>query len=148
MYGIAQIAAPEHPGDLGCQVKSCFGQILPFHTKIDPTSEVITHYARVNLYSRHNEVPSCIQGTMTSLLMVPDYQSMVQTNIIKEYPLLSVYSVGTVHHATRFQWKSMAGVFNTFGMRYIIDCTTASLSSIVSSRHVGSPCDLYGKDFA
>jgi hypothetical protein len=42
----------------------------------------------------------------------------------------------------------MAGVFNTFGMRYRIDCTTASLSLINSSRHVGSPCHFYGKDFA
>jgi hypothetical protein len=108
----------------------------------------MTYHTRVNLYCRHNEVPPCIQGTMTSLSMVPDSQSMVQTNIIKEYPLLSVYSVGTVHHATRFLWKSMAGVFNTFGMRYRFDCTTSSLSSIDSSRHVGSPCDLYGKDFA
>jgi hypothetical protein len=108
----------------------------------------MTYYDRVNVYSRHNEVPPCIQCTMTSLSMVPDSQSMVQTNIIKEYPLLYVYSVGIVHHATRFLWKSMAGVFNTFGMKYRIDCTTASLSSIGSSRHVGSPCDLYGKYFA
>jgi hypothetical protein len=28
MYGIAQIAVPGQPGDLGCQVKSCFGQIF------------------------------------------------------------------------------------------------------------------------
>jgi hypothetical protein len=86
MYGIAQIAAPEQPGDLGCQVKSCFGQIISFCTKIDPTSEVMTYYARVNLYSKHEDVPPCIQGTMTSISMVPDSQSMVQTNIMKEYP--------------------------------------------------------------
>jgi hypothetical protein len=73
---------------------------------------------------------------------------MVQTNIMKQYPLLSVYSIGTVHHAIRFSWKSMAGVFNTFGTMYHIDCTTASLSLIDSLHHVGSPCDLYGKDFA
>jgi hypothetical protein len=30
MYGFAQIAAPEQPGDLGYQVKSCFGQIVYF----------------------------------------------------------------------------------------------------------------------
>jgi hypothetical protein len=72
---------------------------------------------------------------------------MVQTNSMKEYPLLYLYSVVTVHHATCFSWKSMAGVFNTFGMRYRIDCNTASLSLIDSLRHVGSPCDLYGKDF-
>jgi hypothetical protein len=30
MYGIAHIAAPEQPGDHGCQVKSCFGQIVSF----------------------------------------------------------------------------------------------------------------------
>jgi hypothetical protein len=147
MYGIAQIVAPELHGDRGCQVKSCFGQIVSFRRKIDPTSEVMTHYARVNLYCRHNEPPPCIQGTMTCLSMVPYSQSTVQTHIIKEYPLLYVYSVGNVHHATRISWKSMAGVFNTFGMRYRFDCTTASLSSIDSSRHVGSPCDLYGKDF-
>jgi hypothetical protein len=111
MYGIAQIAAPEQPGDLGWQVKSCVGQIVSFRTKIYPTSEVMTYYARVNLYSRRNEAPPCIQGTMNSLSMVPDSQSMVQTNIIKEYPLLYVCSVGTVHHATHFSWKSMAGVF-------------------------------------
>jgi hypothetical protein len=69
MYGISQIAAPDQPGDLGCQVKSCLGQIISFRTKIDPTSEVMTYYARVNLYSRHNEVPPCIQGTMTRLSM-------------------------------------------------------------------------------
>jgi hypothetical protein len=148
MYGISQIAAPEQPGDLGCQVKSCFGQIISFRTKIDPTSEVMMYYARVNPYYGHNEVPLCIQGNMTSLSMVPDSQSMVQTNSIKEYPLLSVYSIGTVHHATRFSWKSMAGVLNTFGMRYRIDCTTSPLSSIDCSRHVGNPRVLYGKDFA
>jgi hypothetical protein len=73
---------------------------------------------------------------------------VVQTNIMKEYPLISVYSVGTVHYAIRFSWKSMTGVFNTFGKMYRIDCTTASLSLKDSSRHVGSPCNLYGKDFA
>jgi hypothetical protein len=124
MYGISQIAAPEQPGDLGCQVKSCLGQIFSFHIKIDPTSQAMPYYARVNLYSRHNEVPPRTQGTMTSLSMVPDSQSMVQTKIIKEYPLLSVHSVGTVYHATRFFRKSMAGVFNTLGTRYRIDCTT------------------------
>jgi hypothetical protein len=118
MYGIAQIAALEQPGDLGCQVKSCFWQIISFRRKIDPTSEAMTYYTRVNLYCRHNEVPPRIQGTVTSLSMVPDSHSMVQTNIIKEYPLLSIYSVGNVHHGTRFSWKSMAGVFNKFGMRY------------------------------
>jgi hypothetical protein len=146
MYDISKIAAPEQPDDLGCQVKSCFGQIISCRTKIDPTSEVMTYYSRVNLYSSQNEVPPCIQGTMTSLSMVPASQSMVQTNIIKDYPLLYVYSVGTVHHATSFSWKSMAGVFNTFGMRYRIDCDTASLSSIDIPCHVGIPCDLYGKD--
>jgi hypothetical protein len=90
MYGIAQIAAPELPGDLGCQVKSCFGQIGSFRRKIDPTSEAMTYYARVNLYCRHNEVPPCIQGTTTIPSMVPDSQSLVQTNIKKEHPLLSV----------------------------------------------------------
>jgi hypothetical protein len=73
---------------------------------------------------------------------------MAQNNIMKEYALLSVYSVGTVHHATRLSCNSVAGVFNTFGMRYLIDCTTASLSLIEISCRVGSPCDLYGKDFA
>jgi hypothetical protein len=42
----------------------------------------------------------------------------------------------------------MAGVFNTFSIRHRIDCTTTSSSLIDSSRHVGSPCDLYGKYFA
>jgi hypothetical protein len=73
---------------------------------------------------------------------------MVQTNIVKEYTLLSVYSVSNVHHATSFSLKSMEGIFNTFGTRYRIDCTIASLSLIDSSRHIGSPCDLYGKDVA
>jgi hypothetical protein len=77
MHGIAQTAAPEHPGNLGCQVKSCFGQIISFRTKIDPMSEVMTYYVRVNLYSSQHEVPPWIQGTMTSLSMVADYQSMV-----------------------------------------------------------------------
>jgi hypothetical protein len=67
MYGIAHIAAPEQPGDRGCQVKSCFGQTVSFRGKIDPTSEVMTYHARVNIYCRHNEVPPYIQGTMTSL---------------------------------------------------------------------------------
>jgi hypothetical protein len=125
MYGIAKISALEQPGDIGCQVKSCFGQIISCCTKIDPTSEVMTYYARVNIYSKHEEVPPCIAGIMISMLMVPDSQSMVQTKIIKDYPLLYVYSVGTVNHATHFSWKSMADVFNTFGTRYCIDCTTS-----------------------
>jgi hypothetical protein len=62
MHGIAQIAAPEQPGDLGWQVKSFFRQIVSFRTKIDPTSEVMKYYARVNIYCMHNEVPPCIQG--------------------------------------------------------------------------------------
>jgi hypothetical protein len=86
IHGIAQIAAPEQPGDLGCQVKSCFGQIISSRTKIDPTSEVMMYYATMNLYSRHEEVPPCIQGTMTSLSIVPESQSMVQTDIMKSTP--------------------------------------------------------------
>jgi hypothetical protein len=53
MYGITQIAAPEQPGDLGCQVESCFGQIVSFRTKIDPTSEIMMCYDRAKIYSKH-----------------------------------------------------------------------------------------------
>jgi hypothetical protein len=144
MYGLTQIAAPGQPGHFALQVKSCFGQILSFRVKIDIRSETMTYYVTVNIYAEHNEFPSDGISVM-SISMVPESQSVIQTNLVKEYPIQTLYSVGTVHHFTQFTWRAMAGRFNTFGSEYRIHFDTKKVSEIDSSRHIGSQCDLYGR---
>jgi hypothetical protein len=145
MYGLTQIAAPEH---LALQVKSCFGQIISFCMKLDPRSDTMTYYVTMNLYVKHKVLPS--NGiSVTSLSIVSKLQSMLQTILVKEYPVLTLYSVGTVHHSTRFSWRTMVGRFNTCGSGYIIDCANQKLSEIDRSCHIGSPCaDLHGRFFS
>jgi hypothetical protein len=147
MHGIVSIVTQAPTGDLACQVKICFGQILSFCAKVDPRTDTITFYATVNLYAMHEEAPTGVTG-LTSLSMRPDYQSMFQTNILKEYPLLLLYSVGSAHHASVFTRRTMSVMFNTFGVRYHLDCSSKTLSHIDNSCHVGSPCDLYGHHFS
>jgi hypothetical protein len=73
----------------------------------------MTYYVTVNPYAKHDELPYGFIS-VTSLSMVPDSQSMIKTKLVKEYPVLPVYSVCNVHHSTRFSWKAMAGWCNTF----------------------------------
>jgi hypothetical protein len=80
--------------------------------------------------------------------MVPDYQSMFQTKILKKFPLLLLYSAGPAHRASVFTWTTMVGMFNTFGVRYMLNISMKILSHIDSSCHVDSPCDLYGHHFS
>jgi hypothetical protein len=116
MYGLAQVTAPEQPGHLALQVKICFGQILSFHVKLDTRSGTMPYYVTVNLYVKHEEFP--FDGiSMTSLRMVPKSQSIIQTNLVKEYPVLTLHSVGIVHHYTPFTWRVIVGRFNPFGSR-------------------------------
>jgi hypothetical protein len=80
--------------------------------------------------------------------MVPDSQSMFQTNLLKECPLILLYSVGSAHHASIFAWTRMSGMFNTFGVQYHLNFCIKALSHIYSFCHVDSPCDLYGQHFS
>jgi hypothetical protein len=128
MYGLAQIDDPELPGRLALQIKSRFGQILSFRIKLDPRSDnTMAYYVTVNLYAKHEEFPSDVVRVM-SLSMVPESQSMIQTNTVKEYHVLTLCSVGNVHHSTRFSWRKMPGQLNTFGPRCRIECATKALS--------------------
>jgi hypothetical protein len=147
MHGIASVVTKAPSDNIACQVKSCFGQILSFRVKLDPQTDTLTHYANVNLYSKHEEAPTGVTG-LTSLSMVPDCQSMFQTNILKEFPLVLLYSVGSAHHSSVFTWTPMVGMFNTFEVRYRLDFCSKTLSHVDSSCHVGSPCDLYGNHFS
>jgi hypothetical protein len=115
--------------------------------KLDPRLKTMTYYATVNLYANHDKFPPDGIRVM-GISMVPDAHSMVQTSLVKEYPVLTLYSVGNVHNSTQFTWRAMAGSFNTFGSRYRIDCATKKVSEVDSSRHIGSPCDLYGRYLA
>jgi hypothetical protein len=137
MHRIASFVTKAPPGDLACQVKSCFGQILSLCAKLDPWTDTLTHYATVNLYSKHEDTPAGVTG-LTSLAMVPDCQSMFQTNILKEFPLLLLYSDGSAHHAYVFIWTTMVGMFSTFGVWYRLDCSSKTLSHIDSSCYVDS----------
>jgi hypothetical protein len=61
--------------------------------------------------------------------MVPQSQTMLHSNILKEYPLLTVYSVATVViHAARFRWSSMAGMFKVFGAIHRLDFSNKEVS--------------------
>jgi hypothetical protein len=81
------------------------------------------------------------------LCMVPEPQNMLQSNILNEYPLLTIYSVATVVHAAQFCWRSMVGMFNVFGARQRLDFSNKEVSQIDSDNHVGSSSDLYGSSF-
>jgi hypothetical protein len=95
MHGIASIVTQALPDHLACQVKSCFAQILYFRAKVDPHTDTIIHN------TKHEDTPAGVTG-LKSLSVVPDSQSMCHTDILKEYPLLLLYSVGSAHQASVF----------------------------------------------
>jgi hypothetical protein len=56
-------------GHLACQVKSCFGQLLSFCAKADPRIDMLTYYTTVKIYSKHEEAPTCVTGSISLLML-------------------------------------------------------------------------------
>jgi hypothetical protein len=94
---------------MACQVKSNFGQVLSFRSKLDPT-ESLQILCRVNLWIKLADVPSAVK--VNELGSIPMSFNMVQSNVVKEFPLLDVYSVGKVHNVLKFELATMPGYFN------------------------------------
>jgi hypothetical protein len=92
LFGINQIIAPVGPGALACQLKSKFRQIVGFRSKLNPLTYVCDYYNQVNLWFLYEDAPKNGMG-VNPLCIVPSYQTMLQSNILKEYPHLMIYSV-------------------------------------------------------
>jgi hypothetical protein len=52
---------------------------------------------------------------VNELASVPASMNMVQSKVVKEFPLLNVYSVGKVQHVFKFELATMTGYFNSYG---------------------------------
>jgi hypothetical protein len=129
---------------LACQVKSNFGQVLSFRSKLDPT-EGLKIFCRVNLWMKLADIPPGVK--FNELARIPASINMAQSNVVKEFPLLDVYSVGKVNHVFKFELATMAGYFNSYGARFRLNCLTKTVDEINAAKHVSIPADLYGRSF-
>jgi hypothetical protein len=144
LFGITELPIPIKEGDFACQVKLNFGQVLSFWSKLDPI-EGLQILCRVNLWMKLADVPPGVK--VHELASVPASMNMVQSNVVKEFPFLDVYSVGKVHHVFNFELATMAGYFNSYGAQFRLNCLTKAVDEIDASKHVSSSTDLYGKSF-
>jgi hypothetical protein len=71
LFGISQIIDPAGPGALTCQLKSKFGQIIGFRSKLDPLTGVCDYYVQVNLWFLYEDAPENVVG-VNPLCMVPE----------------------------------------------------------------------------
>jgi hypothetical protein len=116
-----------------------------FRSKIDPIEGLVT-FVRVNLWMKLEDVAPGVY--FNELESIPMSMNMVQSTVIKEFPLLTSYIVGKeVHHISKFDLASMDGYLNSLCTRFRFDCFNKAASEIDGKKHISSPADLYGKSF-
>jgi hypothetical protein len=91
------------------------------------------------------DVPPGVKVNELARIHVPI--NMVQSNVVKEFPLLDMYRAGKVNHVLKFELATMTGYLNSFGARFCLNCLTKTVDEIDAFKHISSPVDLYGKSF-
>jgi hypothetical protein len=88
-----------------------------------------------------DDVPPGVK--VNKLASIPASINMVQSNVVKEFPLLEVYIVGKVDHVLKFKLATMTGYFNSFGAKFHLNCLTKTVGEIDASTRISSTADLH-----
>jgi hypothetical protein len=79
---------------------------------------------------------------VNELESVPASMNMMQSNIVKKFTSLDVYSSGKVHHVFKLELATMAGYFNSYGAQFRLNFLTKTVDEIDAANHASSPCTI------